>query len=310
MMQPRTSRSRAAPKGPPGATGRPGRRAGHARVFATVPEPGHADGIVIDGDTVITGTTGDSVAFSTGAKAPSVIFAFDRTSGQLRYTLPVEGEALDPDAPLNGISGLALDAAGRLYAADIQGRILRFDLSGGKRRQEVYATIPDLPSCKHTPAEPICSPTLDDRTPLPNGIVFDDSGNLYVTDSWQATIFRIPAGGGQAQVWFQSERIDGFFGANGIRVGPDGETMYFAVTRDRSETSWIFQLPLVASPSPRDLVAVATWPPRARAVAPAGADGIAFGTSGLLYVVLGGDEEVAAVDVTTGVRQVFASPLL
>jgi len=86
--------------------------------------------------------------------------------------------------------------------------------------------------------------------------------------------------------------------------------MYFAVTRDRTETSWIFRLPFVASPSSRDLLVVATWPPRARPVAPAGADGIAFGTSGLLYVVLGGDEVVAAVDVTTGVRQRFASPLL
>jgi DNA-binding beta-propeller fold protein YncE len=286
------------------------RRAGESRVFATVPEPGHAEGIVIDGDTVFIGTTGDAVAFSTGAKTPSVIFAFDRASGQLRYTLHVEGEQLDPDAPLNGISGLALDAAGRLYAADIQGRILRFDLGRRERPQEVYATIPDLPSCEHPGAGSGCSPTLDDRTPLPNGIVFDASGDLYVTDSWQATIFRVPAGGGQAQVWFQSERIDGFFGANGIRVGPGGDAMYLAVTRDRTETSWIFRLPFVAAPNPRDLVPVATWPPRARPVAPAGADGIAFSTSGVLYVVLGGDEEVAALDVTTGARQHFASPLL
>jgi sugar lactone lactonase YvrE len=286
------------------------RRAGDACVFATVPEPGHAEGIVIDGDTVFAGTTGDAVAFSTGAKTPSVIFAFDRASGQMRYRLPVEGEQLDPDAPLNGISGLAFDGAGRLYAADIQGRILRFALGGRERRQEVYATIPHLPCCEPETAGPGCSPTLDDRTPLPNGIVFDASGNLYVTDSWQATIFRVPAGGGPAQVWFQSERIDGFFGANGIRVSPDGEAMYFAVTGDRTETSWIFRLPLVAAPRPRDLVAVATWPPRDRPLAPAGADGIAFGTSGLLYVVLGGDEEVAVVDVTTGVRQRFASPLL
>lgn len=311
MMRPRASASRAAaPSGVEGATTGPRRRTGDALVFATVPEPGHAEGIVVDADTVFTGTTGDAVAFSTGAKTPSVIFAFDRASGKLRYQLQVEGEQLDPEAPLNGISGLAFDAAGRLYAADIQGRILRFDLRHRERQQEVYATIPDLPSCEYATAGQSCSPTLDDRTPLPNGIVFDASGNLYVTDSWQATIFRVPPGGGQAQVWFQSERIDGFFGANGIRVAPDGTAMYFAVTRDRTETSWIFRLPCVAAPSPRDLIAVATWPPRDRFLAPAGADGIAFGTSGLLYVVLGGDEEVAVVDVTTGISQGLASPLL
>jgi sugar lactone lactonase YvrE len=286
------------------------RRAGDTRVFATVPEPGHAEGIVVDGDTVFVGTTGDAVAFSTGAKTASVIFAFDRATGELRERLPIEGERLDRDAPLNGISGLAFDAVGRLYAADIQGRILRFDLGRRERRQEVYATIPHLPPCERAPTGSACSPTRDDRTPLPNVIAFDTSGTLYITDSWQATIFRVPAGGGQAQVWFQSERIDGFFGANGIRVSPDGTAMYVAVTRDRTETSWILRLPLVAAPSPQDLVAVATWAPRARELAPAGADGIAFGSSGRLYVILGGDEEVAAIDVKTGSAQRFASPLL
>jgi sugar lactone lactonase YvrE len=286
------------------------RQVGDSRVFATVPEPGHLEGLAVNGDTVFSGTTGDAVAFATGVKTQSAIFAFDRATGALRSTLHVEGERLGSDAPLNGIAGLAFDAAGRLYAADLQGRILRFALARGTPRQEVYATIPDLPSCARLPAAAGCSPTLDDRTPLPNDIVFDAAGNLYVTDTWQATIFRVPPGGGPAQVWFQSERIDGLFGANGIRVDPDGTFVYFAVTRDRAETSWVFRLPLAATPSESDLEAVVSWPPRARPVAPAGADGIAFGASGLLYVVLGGDEEIAALDVTTGAERRFASPLL
>ena len=286
------------------------RRVGDSRVFAPVPEPGHTEGIAIDGDTVFSGTTGDAVAFSTGVKTPSVLLAFDRMSGELQYTMAVDGERLGTDAPLNGIAGLAFDAEGRLYAVDIQGRILRFQLDRGKPKQEVYATIPDLPSCVDQPEAAGCSPTLDDRTPCPNDIVFDASGNLYVTDSWQATIFRVPPGGGEAQVWFQSPRIDGFFGANGIRVSPDGASVYFAVTRDRDEKSWIFRLPLVDAPDESDLEEVVSWPPRVRAVPPAGADGIAFGVSGLLYVVLGGDEEIAAIDVTTGAEQRTASPLL
>jgi hypothetical protein len=82
------------------------------------------------------------------------------------------------------------------------------------------------------------------------------------------------------------------------------------VTRDRLERSWIFRLPLVDRPRVSDLDDVMSWPPRERALAPAGADGIAFGGSGLLYVVLGGDEEVATIDLTTGAEQRFASPLL
>jgi sugar lactone lactonase YvrE len=287
----------------------PVRHVGHCRVFATLPHPGHLEGIAVHGDTVFTTTTGDAVAFTSGIKTQSVIFAVDRATGALRYTLPIEGERLGRDAPLNGISGLAFDAAGRLYAVDIQGRILRFDLDRGSRRQEVYATVPDLPPCAREPATAGCSPTLDDRTPLPNGIVFDASGNLYVTDSWQATIFRVPPGGGAAQVWFQSERIDGFFGANGIRVHPDGTHIYFAVTRDRLEKSFIFRLP-IDTPDERHLQEVVSWLPRDRPVSPAGPDGITFGASGLLYVVFGGDEEIAAIDVSTGAERRFASPLL
>jgi sugar lactone lactonase YvrE len=111
-------------------------------------------------------------------------------------------------------------------------------------------------------------------------------------------------------VWFRSERIAGLFGANGIRVSPDGGSVYFAVTRDRLERSWIFRLPLEDHPRASDLDDLTSWPPRARPLAPAGADGIAFGASGLLYVVLGGDEEIAAIDVTTGAERRFASPLL
>ena len=111
-------------------------------------------------------------------------------------------------------------------------------------------------------------------------------------------------------MWFQSPRIDGLFGANGIRVSPDGASVYFAVTRDRVEKSWIFRLPLVDAPGENDLEEVVSWPPRDRAVPPAGADGIAFGVTGPLYVVLGGDEEIAAIDVTSGSERRFASPLL
>ena len=273
-------------------------------MFATAPEPGHLEGIVVSGDIVFSGTTGAAAAFATGAKSQSSLFAFDRATGALRSRLSIEGERLEPAAPLNGISGLAVDAAGRLYAADIQGRILRFDLAGDGARQDVYAVIPDLQSPADRPS------TLDARTPLPNGIVFDTAGNLYVTDSWQAAIFRVPPGGGPAQVWFRSERLAGLFGANGIRVGPDGSSMYVAVTRDHVETSWIFRLPLDDRPRAEDLDVVTSWPPRERLLPPAGPDGIAFGASGLLYVVLAGDEEIAAIDLTTGAERRFASPLL
>ena len=111
-----------------------------------------------------------------------------------------------------GLVGIALDADRRLYVASLQHGILRF--SPPSYEQEVYATIPDLPAC--SPMLPIvCSPTLLDRVPFPNDMAFDAKGNLYVTDSFQATIWRIGEDR-RAEVWFQSATFDGVLGANGI----------------------------------------------------------------------------------------------
>jgi hypothetical protein len=46
-----------------------------------------------------------------------------------------------------------------------------------------------------------CSPTVLDLPPLPNDIAFAP------TDSMQATIWRIPKGGGTPKIWFQSTHV-------------------------------------------------------------------------------------------------------
>jgi hypothetical protein len=48
-----------------------------------------------------------------------------------------------------------------------------------------------------------CSPTVLDLPPLPNDIAFAPNGDAYVTDSMQATIWRVPKGGGAPKVWYQ-----------------------------------------------------------------------------------------------------------
>lgn len=269
------------------------RRLGDSSVFAVVPPPGNPEGVVINGNTVLTGTTIDGFEIATGGTLPSRIFAFDRRSGALRYSIEIEGEDL---RQFHGVAGLALDRDGRLYASVLQLGILRFDLGRGARTQELYATLPDLPPCAVALGAP-CSPTADDRMPLGNDIVFDPAGTLYVSDSWQGTIFRIPAGGGAAEMWFQDPRIDGVFGANGIRISADKRHLYVAVTEDRAGISRIYRLPLVARPQAGDLEGVASWPV-------GGADGIALGATGRLYVVLGDYDEISVLrpDGTEEVR--------
>jgi sugar lactone lactonase YvrE len=59
---------------------------------------------------------------------------------------------------------------------------------------------------------------------FPNGIAFDKVGNVYVTDTVLGAVWRVPARGGPAEVWFQSPLLEGSgvfdfgfpLGANGI----------------------------------------------------------------------------------------------
>ena len=64
---------------------------------------------------------------------------------------------------------------------------------------------------------------------LPNDMVLDKQGNLFVTDSIQGAVWRIPPNG-DSEIWLQSDLLEGrlfdFFpfplGANGIAFGKDG----------------------------------------------------------------------------------------
>ncbi len=82
--------------------------------------------------------------------------------------------------------------------------------------------FPNLPPCFAAPPGAPCSRTPFDGPPTPNDILFDRAGNAYVTDSFQATIWKVPPRGGTPQVWFQDVRLASpSFGPNGIRISLD-----------------------------------------------------------------------------------------
>ena len=126
-----------------------------------------------------------------------------------------------------------------------------------------------------------CSPTPFDAPALPNDLAFDKAGNAYVTDSLQATIWKVPAGGGQPQIWFQDVRLaSASFGANGLRLSPDRTKVYLTVTTDLAGRAYVYTVPLVAHPAAADLKVFHEY---TNGDLP---DGIAFGATGRLYVAI------------------------
>ena len=172
---------------------------------------------------------------------------YDAGTGTLLRSWDIQGENL---AQEHANSSLAIDRLLRVYVLNTQLGIVRITLTG---KQDRYSTpFPDLKPCGQ--AAPPCSPTPFDAPALPNDIVFAANGTAYVTDSLQATIWRVPPGGGIPQIWFQDARLaTPSFGPNGIRIDPTGTKVYFTMTEDFEHRAFVYTLPLVAQPKAADL---------------------------------------------------------
>lgn len=248
---------------------------GEVSVLAQVPIPnGFPEGIAVRGGRFY--VAGPATLGTVFNGKPSRVFEYDVVSGALLRTLETEGEQVFGAEHAN--SCLTFDGAGRLYVLNNQLGTHRLDLGAGV--QSSYTSpYPDLKSCSILNPAP-CSPTVPNLPALPNDLAFDDAGNLYVSDSLQATIWKVPAGGGTPQVWFQDSRLSSpYVGVNGLRLSPDRSRIYFTVTLDFLGIGHVYSLPLVAKPQAGDLVEFHRY-------VAGGPDGIAFGASGRLYVVL------------------------
>ncbi len=235
-------------------------------VRTTVPFP---EGIAIRGDRFY--VSGPAI-FPTAGTPPSQIGVFDVRTGELLKTLVIQGQDLTQE---HALSAVTFDAQGRLYVIDTQQGILRLDPETGAQTR--YAP----------PLHPVAAGAF----PLPNDMTFDEKGWLYVTDSFQATIWRIAPGGGAPQPWFQSKALATGplqFGANGIRVHPQKPELWVAQTQSGD----LYALPLVDQPKEEDLRVVHRFGPNT------GPDGLAFARSGKLYVTLAYANAVAVLTPT------------
>lgn len=273
------------------------RQFGEARVLAQAPAPWYIEGAAVFGERLFVGTgwglTGQFAAtYSLGE--PSRIFVYDLGTGNYLDTILVEGEDTTRD---HGLLGLKADGSGRIYAASQQLGILRFTESEAGWTQETYAMFPDLPSCTLAPAP--CSPTKDDDPSHPNDMAWDANGNLYVSDSWQATVWKVPPGMTPAArtpgAWYQHESLDRAFGPNGLRIAPSGDALYLAVCCpdsfavgpiDRASRVVRIPFPDPGAVAPTDFFVLQTGED---------ADGIEFSADGSLYVAANFGNKVLVV---------------
>jgi sugar lactone lactonase YvrE len=261
--------------------------------LAPVPSPGYPEGIVVDQHRVYVATP---ASYVTAGHGPSAVFEYDERDGTLLDTIYAVGENL---AEPHAFSCLTTDRDHRLYVISTQLGIARYTHRDGGWVQDIYADpLPQLPACNAVPPGTPCAPIPAALPPFPNDLAFDAAGNLYITDSYQATIFRVPPGGGVPEIWFQSTALaglPGLLGTNGIRVTPDGHGLVFDVSFSLELTppsppgpphGAMYRLPLVDQPTEADLVLLHEY---LFAEVP---DGVAFGESGTLYVDLPGSNQI------------------
>ena len=256
----------------------PERPLGDSRFIAAVPFPGFPEGIAVNEERVY--VSGPAVFGEPANAVPSRIFAYDLDSGDLVQEIEIQGQSMDlPKA----VSCIAFDDHGGLFVLDEQQGVLRIDV--GTEVQTTYAA----------PFFPFYTSPFNHPAPyLINDLAFDKHGNLYVTDSFQAAIWRVPPSGGAPQVWFHDPVIDGIFGPNGVRVDPRNERILFTVTIDALGAGVVYSLPLVEDPDVGDLEVFHVYLPAGPF--PQAPDGIAFGRSGKLYVALAGSSQISVLD--------------
>jgi hypothetical protein len=188
------------------------------RVFARIQAPGFpAMAYVHPNGRVYAGT----YVNPSGSSRRSRVFEYD-AGGTLMRSWVVPGQDLSKD---HGVQVATSDARGRLVLLDRSpARALLLNTVKGTFTQ--YATFADLGPCLPLQTGPNCSPTLGDREPQANYGAWGPDGSLYVSDFLQGVVWRVPPGGGAAQIWISDRKLDGGeFGTTGLALAADRRTL-------------------------------------------------------------------------------------
>ena len=253
---------------------------GESKVIAAVPLPGFPEGIATRGKRFyVSGPAAFGLPLGS-----AYVHAYDIRTGALEVTYPIT--ISNPFAGMSGASCVAFGPDGKLYVIEPFVGVIRMNLDPANTQSVYSAFTPTGPS-------------------LLNDLAFDDEGNLYVTDSFAATIYKIAAGGGPPAVWFTDPALAGNpqipFGVNGIRIDRTNKSVYVSVTVDAAFNGVIYRLPLVDSPVASDLDPFAS-------LGFTGPDGIALGRSGKLYVAEALTSTIKVLNPDGSVNAVYSGP--
>jgi sugar lactone lactonase YvrE len=265
------------------------RAPGDVQVLALIPTPGYPALPHVSGGNIFEGTYDNPQ----GSPLPSRVLEYS-SGGELLNSWTVLGQDV---SKAHGVQVAANDAQGRLLLFDkTSGRIIRLDPRTGA--QTMYSTVPDLATCGSAP----CSPETQDMPPFPDYGAWGPDGSLYITDYDQGVIFRVPPGGGPAQVWLSDPRLDGgMFGTACILLMPDHHTLLFdqasngdpASGAANVSTGKVYEVPIEAGNKPGPLKQIWESGP---ADAP---DGCVLSRSGHIYIALAGtSNQIVEIDAS------------
>jgi len=122
-----------------------------------------------------------------------------------------------------------------------------------------------------------------------NGLTFDPAGNVYVSDSFAGTIWKVPAGGGAPSAWVSDSLTLGTkgvppFGANGIAFNNAHNAMFVANTGNDT----IVKIPVDSNFNPSA--------PAVFVNSINGADGLIIDSADNLWVAANQADEIVVVD--------------
>jgi sugar lactone lactonase YvrE len=140
---------------------------------------------------------------------------------------------------------------------------------------------------------------------LANDVAFDNRGNLYITDSAQGAIWRVPKHG-ELEPWLEGDpHLAGTGGLGlGVPIGANGiefhhGVLYIAVTEQFS----LVAVPVSPSGAPGSSEVIANFP---GGVFPGAPDGLAIDAHGDIYVALIAQQTIAKVDGDGNITMVAA----